>query len=161
MNNPLSLETFQHLPVLNVAAGEIVIDQDSSTGKLFVLIEGRVEIVKNGESVAASGQSGDIFGDISALLTLPHTTTVRAVRDSKFYVINEARHFLEQNPAVCMHLCELLARRLVSVTEYLADLKHQFAGHDHIGMVDEVLDRLIHRHPRVRVAPKQSSIDLA
>jgi CRP/FNR family transcriptional regulator, cyclic AMP receptor protein len=154
----LPLETFQHLPVRNVDAGEIVIEQGTRTGRLFILIEGKVEIVKGEEIVATSGQPGDLFGDISALLDLPHTTTVRAARASRFYVIAEARPFLEQNPIVCMHLCELLATRLVSVTSYLADLKHQFAGHDHIGMVDEVLDRLIHRHPRARVAPSASTI---
>ena len=157
----LSLDTFQNLPVQNAAAGETIIEQGTSTGHLFVLIEGKVEIIKNGESVATSAQPGDIFGDISALLNLPHTTSVQAVSASRFYVIAEARPFLEQNPTVCMHLCEMLARRLVSVTGYLADLKHQFAGHDHIGMIDEVLDKLIHRHPRVRIPPKTSTINSA
>jgi CRP/FNR family transcriptional regulator, cyclic AMP receptor protein len=156
----LSLEIFHHLPVRDIAAGETLIEQGSRTGHLFVLMEGKVEVVKNGETVATSSQPGDIFGDMSALLDLPHTTSVRAVRYSRFYVVAEARAFLEQNPLVCMHLCELLASRLVSVTAYLADLKHQFAGHDHIGMVDEVLDRLIHRHPRVRVAPPASTIQI-
>jgi CRP/FNR family cyclic AMP-dependent transcriptional regulator len=154
------LETLRDLPVLNVAAGEIVIEEGTSTGCLFILIEGKMEIIKNGEKVAVSGQPGDIFGDLSALLDLPHTTSVRAVRDSKFYLVTEARSFLEKNPLVCMHLCELLASRLVSVTAYLADLKHQFAGHDHIGMVDEVLDRLINRHPRARIAPRSSTVQL-
>jgi CRP/FNR family cyclic AMP-dependent transcriptional regulator len=154
------LETLRDLPVQNVAAGGVVIEEGTTTGRLFILIDGKVEIVKNGETVAVSGQPGDIFGDLSALLNLPHTTTVRAVRDSRFYVVAEARSFLEQNPAVSMHLCELLASRLVSVTAYLADLKHQFEGHDHIGMVDEVLDRLINRHPRKRVAPRSSTVQL-
>ena len=60
----------------------------------------------------------------------------------------------------CRHLCELLARRLVSVTDYLVNLKEQYAGHDHIGMVDEVLDKLIHRTPRKRIAPKSSTINI-
>jgi CRP/FNR family cyclic AMP-dependent transcriptional regulator len=154
------LETLRDLPVQIFSAREIVIEQGTSTGRLFILVEGKVEIVKDGETVAVSGQPGDIFGDLSALLDLPHTTSVRSVRNSSFYVVEEARPFLEQHPAVCMHLCELLASRLVSVTAYLADLKHQFAGHDHIGMLDEVLDRLIHRHPRRRIAPRSSTVNL-
>jgi CRP-like cAMP-binding protein len=155
-----SLEVFLNLPVQNVSAGESVIEQGTTTGRLFILIEGKVEIVKDGKTVAASGQPGDIFGDISALLNIPHTTSVRAVRDSSFHVVTEARPFLEQNPVVCMHLCELLARRLVSVTDYLVNLKHQFTGHDHLGMVDEVLDSLIHRHPRTRIASRSSTVNL-
>src|SRR5260221_9668829 len=114
-----NLEAFRNLPVQKVSAGECVLEQGTHTGHLFILIEGKVEIVKDGETVATSGRPGDIFGDISALLNLPHTTSVRAVRDSSFYLVAEARPFLEQNPVVCMQLCELLARRLVSVTDYL------------------------------------------
>lgn len=156
----LSLEIFRDLPVRNVAAGENVIDQGTSTGHLFILIEGKVEIVKDEKSVATSGQPGDIFGDLSALLGIPHTTAVRAMTDSRFYVVEEARPFLEKNPPVCMHLCELLGRRLVSVTAYLVNLKEQYAGHDHLGMVDDVLDKLIHRHPRARIAPRQSTTEI-
>jgi CRP/FNR family cyclic AMP-dependent transcriptional regulator len=155
------LEAFRNLPQHNVAAGEIVIEQGTTTGRLFILIEGKVEIVKDGKTVATSSQPGDIFGDISALLGLPHTTSVQAVSDSKFNIVTEARSFLEQNPLVCVHLCELLARRLVSATEYLANLKNQFAGHGHLAMVDEVLDSLINRHPRKRIAPRRSTIDAA
>lgn len=152
-------EAFDHLPVQNVSAGENVIEQGTTTGRLFILMEGKVEVVKDGKTVAVSGQQGDIFGDISALLDIPHTTSVRAASDAKFHVATSARLFLEQNPVVCMHLCELLARRLVSVTDYLVNIKEQFAGHDHLGMVDEVLDKLIHRHPRKRVAPRSSTIN--
>jgi len=156
-----NLQALQKLPVEKIAAGECVIEQGTRTGRLFILIEGKVEIVKDGKTVAASGQAGDIFGDISALLDVPHTTSVRAVSDCSFHIVDDPRLFLEENPAVCVHLCELLARRLVSVTEYLVTLKDQYAGHDHIGMVDEVLDKLIHRHPRKRVAPRSSTINSA
>ncbi|HEX4140983.1 MAG TPA: cyclic nucleotide-binding domain-containing protein [Candidatus Methylacidiphilales bacterium] len=155
----LFLEMFRGHPVQAVTAGETLIEQDSRTGRLFILIEGKVEVIKNGEVVAWSSQPGDILGDISALLDLPHTTTVRATRDCRFYVFDNAREFLERNPAVSVHLCELLARRLVSVTSYLAEIKRQFAGHDHIGMIDEVLDKLMHRTPRARVPGRRSEID--
>jgi CRP/FNR family cyclic AMP-dependent transcriptional regulator len=156
----LSSETFQRLPVQNVAAGDTVLEQGTSTGRLFILIEGKVDILKDGKPVATSSQPGDIFGDLSALLDVPHTTAVKAVTDSKFYVATDARLFLAENPTVCMHLCELLARRLVSVTDYLVAVKEQFAGHDHIGMVDEFLDKLIHRHPRKRIAPRSSTVNI-
>jgi len=156
-----NLQAFESLPLQSVAAGECVLEQGTRTGRLFVLMEGKVEIVKDDKTVATSAQAGDIFGDISALLDIPHTTSVRAVSDCKFRVVTDARLFLEQQPAVCVHLCELLARRLVSVTQYLVTLKEQYAGHDHIGMVDEVLDKLIHRHPRTRIAPRSSTINSA
>jgi CRP-like cAMP-binding protein len=153
---PVPLETYRDLPIRSVAAGENLIAQGSMTGCLFILVEGKVEIVKNAEVLATSSRAGDIFGDLSALLDLPHTTAVRAVTATRVYVAENARQFLEQNPPVLMHLCELLARRLVSANDYLVNLKHQFEGHDHLGMVDKMLDSLLHRHPRERIASRST-----
>jgi CRP-like cAMP-binding protein len=153
------LALFEGFPVLEVAAGGTVIEQDTQTGRLFILIQGKVEISKGETVIAKSSQPGDIFGDISALLGLPHTTTVRALGDCRFYVIEDARAFLEQKPAVCLHLCEQLARRLVSVTSYAAEIKRQFVGHDHISMIDEMLDKLVHRTPRQRIPGRDSAVD--
>ena len=61
-------------------------------------------------------------------------------------------------PLICFHVCVLLARRLDSLTRYLVDVKQQFEGHDHIGMVDEVLEALLHRQPKERVRPPESTI---
>ena len=152
------LDAYRNLPVRHVAAGECVIAQGSKTGRLFILIEGKVDIVKDDEVIVSAGRTGDIFGDLSALLDLPHTTSVRAVVDSSFYVAEDARLFLEQNPPVLMFLCELLARRLVSANDYLVNLKQQFEGHDHFDMVDKVLESLLNRHPRERI-PSRSTIE--
>jgi len=78
---------------------------------------------------------------------------------SRFHVVDNPKIYLQENPAVCLHLCELIARRLDAVNKYLVDVKHQFAGHDHLAMVDQVLDTLMNRQPRQRVAPKRSSLD--
>lgn len=133
-------------------------EQAERTGLLFVLVEGAVEVIKDGVSVATTSEPGAIFGDLSALLGGSHTATVRAVRASSFHVVMNPREFLEQNPPACLHLCELLARRLDAVNKYLVNVKQQFAGHDHLGMVDGVLDTLMHRHPRQRVAPRESTL---
>jgi hypothetical protein len=55
-------------------------------------------------------------------------------------------------------VCETLATRLNAMLEYLRDIKHQFEDHDHIGMVDQVLESLVHRQPRARVRPSDSTI---
>jgi CRP-like cAMP-binding protein len=108
--------------------------------------------------VSTASEPGVVFGDLSALLGVPHTATVRAVRPTRFHVVPDPRAFLEKSPPVCLYLCELLARRLDAVTQYLVDVKHQFEGHDHLSMVDEVLGTLMHRHPRPRVVPSASTI---
>ena len=152
------LKVLQDHPVRILAAGEIVLAQGDRTGLLLVLIEGQVEVVKDDVTVATVSEPGAIFGDLSALLGIPHTAAVRAMRASSFHVVADPRAFLERNPSACLHLCELLAKRLDAVNKYLVDVKKQYEGHDHLGMVDGVLDALMHRHPRPRVAPRESTL---
>ncbi len=144
--------------VRQFAPGENLLQQGDSTGLLFVMIEGAVEVLKDGTIVATSKEPGAIFGDLSAILGVPHTATVQVVRPSRFHVVTDPRAFLERNPVACLHLCDLLARRLDAVNKYLVNVKQQFAGHDHLGMVDDVLDTLMHRQPRRRIAPSESTI---
>jgi hypothetical protein len=51
-----------------------------------------------------------------------------------------------------------VARRLDAVNKYLVDVKGQFEGHEHLGMIDNVLETLMHRHPGSRVRPSESQI---
>jgi hypothetical protein len=37
-------------------------------------------------------------------------------------------------------------------------VKQQFEGHEHLGMVDNVLETLMHRHPVSRPKPGESQI---
>jgi CRP/FNR family transcriptional regulator, cyclic AMP receptor protein len=152
------LTTLHGHPVRHFAAGETVLDQGDSTGLLFILIEGSVEVVKDGVQVTTSAEPGAIFGDLAALLRAPHTAAVRTLLPSSFYVLTDPRGFFRENPLLCVHLCELLARRLDAVTKYLVDVKRQFQGNDHLGMMDEVLDTLLHRQPRPRVTPRASTL---
>lgn len=152
------LAALREHPVRHFAAGETVLAQGDCTGLLYFLIEGSVEVVKDDVIVATASEPGVIFGDLAVLLGVPHTAEVRAMRASQFHVVTDARAFLEKTPVVCIHLCELLARRLDAMNKYLLDVRQQFAGHDHLGMVDEVLGTLMHRQPRPRKAPRPSTL---
>jgi CRP/FNR family cyclic AMP-dependent transcriptional regulator len=152
------LELLGEREVRRFDAGQLVIHQGARTDRLYFLIEGAVEVLKDDVPVAVASQPGVVFGEMSALLGEPHTATVRAVKPSSFYIVENPREFLKSSPAMCLHVCELLARRLDSLNKYLVDVKLQFQGHDHIGMVDEVLEALLHRQPRERVRPSESTI---
>ena len=152
------LDLLKNCELRRFDAGGIVIEQGGKTGLLFVLVEGAVEVVKNGVQVAIASEPGAVFGELSAFLGGNHTATVRASRSSAFYIVENPRASLEGMPQLCLHVCELLARRLDALNKYLVDVKHQFDGHDHIGMVDGVLETLMHRQPRLHVRPKESTI---
>jgi len=136
------------------APGEVVMEQGSAQGPLFVLIEGEVEILRDGVQVAKSSEPGAVFGEMSVLLACAHTATVRALKASSFAIVENPRAFLASSPEASFHVASLLAARLDALTKYLVDVKQQYEGHDHLGMVDEVLETLMHRSPRRRERPK-------
>ena len=108
--------------------------------------------------MATSSQPGAVFGELSALLGGNHTATVRALTPCSFHVVPNPREFLKASPIVCLHVCELVARRLDALNKYLVDVRQQFEGHEHLGMVDGVLETLMHRHPVGRIKPSESQI---
>jgi len=128
------------------APGTVLIAEGDTSGRLFVLAEGCVEVLRGDTQVAVLGEPGSIFGEMSVLLKRPHTATVRAVSPVRVYVFDNAESFLKSHPEIAFNLSRLLAERLNAATTYLVDLKRQFEGQgNHLGMVGEVLETLIHQ----------------
>lgn len=152
------LELFRDREKCRFEPGQIVIQQGGQTGRLYFLMEGEVEVLKDDVVVAATSQPGAVFGEMAMLLGSQHTATVRARKPCTFYIIEHPLEFLASSPSACLHVCALLARRLDTLNRYLVDVKHQYEGHDHLGMVDEVLQALLHRHTPDRVRPKESTV---
>ena len=139
------LELCAQLPVKVLQEDEVLLQEGASTGKLYVLLEGTVEVLKGDFQVNVVSHPGSFFGEISVLLDLSHMATVKAVEQSRFYVVEDALNFLESNPHLALAVGRLVASRLQQVTTYLVDLKNQFEDHeDHLGMVDQVLESLLH-----------------
>ena len=142
-------ELCKGLPVATFAPGEVLLGEGHSTGRLFVLIDGTVEILKGDFQINLVSDPGAIFGDMSALLGIPHMATVRAVTTCTAHQIEGGDAFLQTNKEIAYQLAKLLAQRLHGVTTYLADLKRQFEDHDdHLGMVDDILETLVHEQKR-------------
>src|ERR1700682_23567 len=93
-------------------AGTLVIHEGETTGHLFVLIEGRLEVIKGDTVVASITEPGAIVGEMSFLLHQPHPATVRAASASTVYEFGDAAAFLGEQPAVALLLARLLAQRL-------------------------------------------------
>jgi CRP/FNR family cyclic AMP-dependent transcriptional regulator len=137
-------------PVRELAAGEFVLTQDEPCAALCVLLEGEVEVLRDNVRVAKITEVGSVFGEMSLLLGGPCTASVRTLVPSRITTVDEPREFLASSPAACLHIAELLAHRIDALNRYLVDVKHQYEGHDHIGMVDDVLSTLMHRQPKRR-----------
>jgi CRP-like cAMP-binding protein len=136
-------------PTETFEPGETILEQGSESGKLFFLVEGMVAIIRSGTQINDVADRGAVFGEMSILLNTPHTATVQAVVQSKFIRVDDGARLLRENAEVSGYIAMILARRVNGLSRYLVDLKQQFADRDdHLGMVDDVLDTLLNRHPR-------------
>ena len=133
-------------PREHFAPGTILLSEGETSGRLYILAEGSVEVLRGDTQVAVIGEAGSVFGEMSVLLNRPHPATVRATTPVGAFVFEDAESFLKSNPEVAFFLGRLLAERLNAATTYLVDLKRQFEGQgNHLGMVGEVLETLIHQ----------------
>ena len=136
------------LPVREVGAGEILIEQGVTPGVLYVLEEGVFLIERDGVPFAYLDTPGSILGELSLILSRPATATVRASTNCRVRVATHPQDFLDQRPGVALAVLRVVAARLEGLTAYLADVKQQFGDQaNHFGMIDEVLTALIHHQP--------------
>jgi CRP/FNR family transcriptional regulator, cyclic AMP receptor protein len=146
---PMNLSLLQNLPVVTCDAGENLITEGQPSEGLYFLESGEVEVYKRGVLIADIYDPGAVFGDMAFLLGIAPTATVRAVTPCVFRQTGQPAEFLRQHPEVALHLAEILARRLDSLNRYLVNIKEQFKDRaDHLGIIDEVLDALMHKNPR-------------
>lgn len=127
-------------------AGTVLISEGETSGQLYIIAEGSVEVLRGDTQVAVVSDAGSIFGEMSVLLNRPHTATVRTTSPVVAFLFEDAESFLKSNPEIAFFVGRLLAERLNAATTYLVDLKRQFEGQgNHLSMVGEVLETLIHQ----------------
>jgi len=145
----MDLSVLQSAPGFSSTAGHVVITEGQPLEGIFFLESGEVEVLKNGILIAEIHDAGAVLGEMSWLLGTTPTATVRTVTPCTFrYVLNPAE-FFRKNPDIALHVAELLARRVDSLNRYLVEIKNQFRDRaDHLSIIDEVLDSLMHKHPR-------------
>src|SRR5262245_1852358 len=130
---PLSLDmaVFQRklatLPLETYQAGDTVLSAASTTGRLLILKEGEVTVIKEGVEIARVTEPGAVFDELSVLLGQPHTADVRALEASQFHVADAAT-ILKIDSIALLYVATVLAQRLDSGNRGLVELKRQFQG---------------------------------
>lgn len=118
------LQKLSYLPLETRAPGELLLAEGGSTGRLYLLREGLVEVVRDGMQIAVIGTPGAVFGDVAVLLGQPHSADVRALKPSTFLVA-DGRTSLLTNPAAALHVATVLAERLDVVNRQLVEVKRR------------------------------------
>ena len=102
---------------VEVPPGRVLCKEGAPGREFFVLVEGEVDVVKNGRRVAALG-AGDFVGEISLLEQTPRTATVTAKTPLRFFVLTpkEFQQVLDENPSVERKILRALARRVLELS---------------------------------------------
>ena len=128
-------------PVVTYQAGESVLTAGLRTGRLLILKEGAVEVLKEGVQVAAVTEPGAVFGELSVLLDQPHTADVRALEVSQFHVADGAT-LLRIDPIGLLYVATVLARRLASANQSLIELKRQVQTGEPRDTIDDTVEKM-------------------
>jgi CRP-like cAMP-binding protein len=109
-------------------AGEYIFWEAETPDRFFLLLSGRVKVVKHGsqgrETVVGFFNSGDIFGEVAVIEDKPYPASALAVEDVTALAINRQafRDFIGQRPAVALAMVGILSARLREAQSRLHDL---------------------------------------
>ncbi len=134
-----------HLPEVQYAPGEVIIQEGTTTGSIWVLVSGSLEVRKGAVQVNSVVHPGALLGEVAVLLGGGHSASVVAAEPSVLRHAVDGRALLNSDPRISTYVAVGLAERLDFVTTYLADLKHQYGDAPGLAMVSDVLARLAQR----------------
>jgi CRP-like cAMP-binding protein len=99
---------------LELGPGKVLCEEGETAREFFVILDGEVEVTKDGHRLAALGP-GDFFGEIALIEHSTRTATVTATTPVRFFVLT-SRAFsavLDNNPGVERKVLRTLAKRVL------------------------------------------------
>lgn len=145
----LFFRQIEQLPERVYQSGKIIIEENFPSRGIFFLTQGVAEILKADGVLAEVKQPGAMFGEMSHLLTVLPTATVRAKTEVRVRVCECPTSFLTKNPEATLFIANNLAQRLDSLNQYVANMKKELSGRAASGgFLSEIEDLLTDASPR-------------
>lgn len=113
------------LPQRSLAPGEALITEGDAGGELYVLEQGRLLVERDGFTIATIADPGALIGEMSVLLGVDHSATVRADIASTVRVIDDAIPFLERTPLMALHVATIACERLERTSALVVQLRKE------------------------------------
>lgn len=127
MSNKIKFKILKHagdpIPYL---AGATIFSKGDPGDSMFVVVEGRVDIIVDGE-VVDTLEDGDIFGEMSLIDNQDRSADAVAGTDCSLVSIDEQRFIFmtDHTPRFALQVLRLVARRL---RDRMADLERLRSG---------------------------------
>jgi CRP-like cAMP-binding protein len=98
---------------LRLPAGRELMRQGARGRELVVLIEGEVEVTRDGETVATRG-SGDFLGELALVTDRPRSATVMATTDLRVLVLERGafERLMREVPSIALKVLQAVGERL-------------------------------------------------
>lgn len=98
--------------------GEMIANEGEKASKLFILIDGKVGIFKEGTKIAEFEKEGTILGEMSLILKKPRTASILALTEVELLEVEgEIEDIIKQYPDISHKIIYSLAERLAKLTE--------------------------------------------
>ncbi len=129
-------------------AAEIILEDESEGEELYLLVEGRVRIVKKGklagEKLLALLHPGDFFGELELVDGRPRCARVVAMDDCITYTMHkrEFEKLLDESHPFATRLLQVLSLRLRSVNYHLISDLERYAQHSaaELGKMEQLIE---------------------
>jgi CRP-like cAMP-binding protein len=95
----------------------VVFSEGENSREMYILLSGKVEILKNNKRIAVVEGEGSYLGELSTLLGVPRTATVKTMSRCEFIVVKgeNVNDFFDCSPALGLKLAKILADRLAKM----------------------------------------------
>lgn len=100
-----------------IPPNQTVFSEGDNSREMYILLSGKVEILKNDKRIAIVEGEGSYLGELSTLLGVPRTATVKTMSRCEFIVVKGDRvnDFFDCSPALGLKLARMLADRLAKM----------------------------------------------
>jgi CRP-like cAMP-binding protein len=99
---------------IDFKAGKTLITQGERGRQFFIVVEGTVEVMKDGETLPAERGGSEFYGEISLVSGSPCTASVTTVTPVRALVITprDFKALLQRNPAIQRRILHSFSERL-------------------------------------------------
>jgi CRP-like cAMP-binding protein/uncharacterized protein (DUF2225 family) len=106
--------------------GVYLFKQGDDSKDMYILIDGKISVRIDGMEVALIEEEGSYFGEMSALLGVPRTASIKTMTICKFICVSHEKmdSFLASSPKVSLKLTRIMADRLKNTTAELGEIGH-------------------------------------
>ncbi|MGB8355418.1 MAG: cyclic nucleotide-binding domain-containing protein [Chthoniobacteraceae bacterium] len=106
---------------VNLATGETLFREGDVGDKMYVLLEGTMDVTIAGK-VVETAEPGALLGEIALIESSPRSATIVAASPCRLAQVDQRRfHFMvQQTPFFATHVMHVLAGRLRSMDKWVA-----------------------------------------